>query len=297
MVVATDDTSPDRIVIELDPGGLMELSGLVESFSGLTRYYERHFAPTPQQLPPRLYVSRLETGSVVAELVPYIVLVGALVHTMDGTMIVVDFTKRLAAAVRAFADAGDNAAPPTPTADPAPAISPDDAKDIQAFVRPLAGKKGAMLRIKHARLEKRDGTRSLVAEYSFDEASINRAAVNTENALQQREGAAHLLPAANAQPSASSRERTEVMLFFDQASQGPGKARGRTADKAIIPAISDRSLPVYFLQSLQRLKDQMVRGEVNPFRSTSIVDVMVSQLDGRPAGYTITNVHEIVPRD
>jgi hypothetical protein len=88
----------------------------------------------------------------------------------------------------------------------------------------------------------------------------------------------------------------EVMLFFEQASRKPGKEKGRTGDRGIIPDVSTKSLPVYFRKSFQDLKDQMIRSEVNPLTNYAfVVDVHVQQVDGKPKGYIVVNVHEVTP--
>lgn len=87
------------------------------------------------------------------------------------------------------------------------------------------------------------------------------------------------------------------MLFFEQASRKPGKETGRTGDRGVISDISDKALPVYFRKSFQDLKDQMVRGDVNPLTNAFVVDVHVQWVDGEPKGYIVTEVHEVVPLD
>jgi hypothetical protein len=89
------------------------------------------------------------------------------------------------------------------------------------------------------------------------------------------------------------------MLFFEQASRRPGRERGRTGDRGIVPDVGSKPLPVYFRSSFQNLKDQMIRGEVNPLTNNAfIVDVYVHRDDaGEPKAYYVTNVHRIVPLD
>jgi hypothetical protein len=101
-----------------------------------------------------------------------------------------------------------------------------------------------------------------------------------------------ILCAANS--ASGSDAAHEAMLFFQQASRGVGKSSGRTADKAIIPAISDKRLPVYFLKDAD-LKEQMVQGQSNPLKdATFIVDADVQLIDGEPKGYVITHVHRVI---
>jgi hypothetical protein len=122
----------------------------------------------------------------------------------------------------------------------------------------------------------------------FDENELNRAALTIDAELAKP----ILPPPEEEQPSV--RTIHEAMLFFQQASRGAGKSSGRTADKAIIPAVSDKPLPVYFLRDAD-LKEQMVQGHPNPLRDTTfIVDADVQLVDGEPKGYRISHVHKII---
>ena len=275
------DESGDRVIIELDPKGLIELNELTGSFAALARFYERHYRPEGATPAPKLFVSRMETGSIIAEIVPLAVIVGAVIYTMDSGIIVADFTRRLWRGIKAFSASASDIPP-------AERPSRDDARDLQDFVRPLTGKNGAALGIKHARLAMRDGSRTTVAEYIFDETELNRAAINMERTLE--------LPET---PTVKERQTlfTEVMLFFEQASRAPGKAQGRTGDKGVVPAVTDKPLPVYFRKGADDLKDQMVRGEENPITSTYVVDVYVQYVGDEPKGYIVTNIHKIIPTD
>jgi hypothetical protein len=87
---------------------------------------------------------------------------------------------------------------------------------------------------------------------------------------------------------------SEVMLFFDQASRAPGKEQGRTSDKAVVPEVSDKPLPVYFRKSINNLKDRMVRGDENPITNAFVVDVHVQRVNGEAKGYVVTEVHKII---
>lgn len=161
-------------------------------------------------------------------------------------------------------------------------------------MRPLTGKAGAALGIKHARLEVKtapNGDRTTIAEYNFDENELNRAAVNIDEALSGRlDLAEQELP----EPASEAILR-EAVLFFEQASRKPGKDKGRTADRGVVPDVSGKSLPVYFHKSFQSLKDRMIRA--NPLTDNAfIVDVyVVRDAADEPKAYYITNVHRVVP--
>jgi hypothetical protein len=283
--------SGDRLVLNLDPGGPVELTGLTESFGALARMYGRHYRTDGDSDPaPRLYVTRMESGSIVAEIAPYAVIMGALVTTMGGANTIGDFARRLSAGIKSFSD-------PTMIKSEEPLPSKDDAADIRAFVRPLTGKTGAALNIKHARLETRTGDRHTIVEYAFDENELNRAAVNIDQALSGGGDALALTDDVELLEPPSEAILREVMLFFEQASRRPGRERGRTGDRGIIPDVSSKPLPVYFRKSFQGLKDQMIRGHTNPLTNNAfIVDVYIHRGGAdEPKAYFVTNVHRVVP--
>lgn len=114
-VVDVIEDSGDRLVLRLDPGGPVELSGLTESFAALARMYGRHYrAGSGADVAPRLFITRLETGSIVAEIAPYAVIMGALVTTAGGANTVGEFARRLSYGIKAFSDPlTARAAPPS----------------------------------------------------------------------------------------------------------------------------------------------------------------------------------------
>jgi len=270
----------DRIVIELYPGQPIELGDLSESFSALARFYERHYRKEGESA-PKLFVTKLETGSVLLEIAPYGLLMGS-IAIMDGGIIVADFTNRLWRGIKAFS-AGPQDIPKIdmPTK--------EDALDIKEFAKPLLGKNGASLGIKHAKYEKSDDEKRIVVEYTFDETELNRAAINIDRAIM-------LPPPQQEIETPKEQIKNEVMLFLVQANRGPGKEKGRTGDKGVIPDVSEKLLPVYFRKSFQNLKEQMTK-EVNPLTSTFVVDVHVQYVGDEPKGYIVTEVHEVIEND
>jgi hypothetical protein len=269
----------DRVIITLDPGQPIELTDLSSSFAALARIYERHYR-TSGDAAPKLYVTKLETGSVILEIAPLVFAMG--MPILDNTIIVADFAGRLWRGLKAFS--GVAGEPPRLEAPP-----PDDAADLREFIRPLTGKMGATLGIKHAKYEKEDGVRRTVVEYDFDEAQINRAAINIDE--QKR-----LPPPTEEELPSVSALHTEVMLFLEQANRGPGKEKGRTGDRGVIPDISDKVVPVYFRKGIQGLKDQMLHGDRNPFEMVYVVTVHVTRLDGDVQAYTVADIHDSFSR-
>lgn len=271
----------DRLIVTLDPGEPVGLEDLASSFASLARMYERHYR-NKDEAAPKLFVTRLETGSVIAEIAPFGVMMGG-IALMDGGLIVTDFANRVWRGISYFSGKREEVQkldPPTT----------EDAADLKDFMKPLTGKTGARLGVKHARYEKTDGDKRTVVEYNFDEAEINKASINMEQAIA--------LPTPKVMPEPiESGIQSEVMLFLEQANRGPGKEKGRTGDRGRIPDISDKVLPVYFRQSIQDLKEKMMQGEDNPLNLVFVVDVHVQRIEGEPKGYTVVEIHESNQRD
>lgn len=291
MADTIEDETPDRLVLKLDSGGPIEVGDLTGSFAALARLYERHYRSGGEPA-PRLYVTKLESGSIIAEIAPFALLFGALIGSMDAALIVSEFTRRLTKGIRAFSDPAGSAS------SPGPMPSRDDAADIREFVRPLAGKKGASLGIKHALFIRENGESRTIAEYVFDEAEINRATINIESTLAEPEQPILLDPRMTPTEPETSDMLHEVALIFEQASRRPGKEKGRTGDRGIIAEVSPKTLPVYFRKSIQGLKEQMIGGDINPLTNTAfIVDSYALRVDGEPKGYIVTAVHAVMPLD
>lgn len=276
-----EDDGTDRMIVRFDPGGPIDLAGLGASFSALARIYERGEGQgAKEDEKPRLFISRLRDGSVIAEVVPYAVMLGQAVPYMQSAMVVANFTNRVGKALKAFAGEGESSRPE---------VSLDDARDIKEFVRPLVARKGANLQISHARYERREEDREVLIEYTFAEQELNRATLTIDNMLSTQ------TPVLEVVAGPSIKPMSEVALFFDQAGRGIGKESGRTGDRVIVPSVSSKALPVYFRKGAGDLKERMVKGKTNPLTdAVFIVDLEVQYLDEEPKAYMVDYVHGMV---
>jgi hypothetical protein len=278
----------DRAIIYLNGDGPIALEDLTDSFSALSRIYKRHFEQSQGEANPKLFVSRLKTGSIEAEIVPLLMLVGSAVPYMDGAIIVRDFTKWVGGHVKTFAGIGTDSKQQDTKLLTGP-ISQEDAKDLREFLKPISGKKGAELGVKHAKFSKKDGEREMVAEYDFEESAINRASINLEK---------HILDSEEAEKAEDAqRLRPEVLMVWHQASREDGREKGRTGDKAFIESVCDRPLPVYFPKQNNDLKKKMAQDEPHPFSKAYIVDVNVDYVNGEPKLYRVINLHDTIDID
>src|SRR5262249_11855828 len=143
----------------------------------------------------------------------------------------------------------------------------DTVRDLQTFIKPLIGRRAAELGITHARFEKRDGEKEVIAEYRMRAPEINMANSNLINAVATEERLA----------IASNRHEmlNEVLLRLYQATVVEGKERGRTGDRAIVAAVTGKDLPLYFPKQSNDFKRIITESTDNPFGKGYIVDVDV----------------------
>ena len=79
-----------------------------------------------------------------------------------------------------------------------------------------------------------------------------------------------------------------------QASVAEGKEKGRTGDRAIIAAVSEHDLPLYFAKQSNDYKKQITEETEYPFTKGYIVDVDV-QYEGEQAKlYRLVHLYKVV---
>jgi hypothetical protein len=274
--IAGVDYGPERLVIELDANGPVQLGELAESFHALERLFEREQRSEGGDTPPqtRLFVSKIESGSIIAELAPLLVMFSEPIAFMAATNTIKKFAENVVELLKKFAGEESTATPTSETV-----------QDLQTFIKPLTGRKGAELGIVHARFEKREKDREVILEYRMKAPEINMADANLHKAVEQV-----------AQLSSVIRHelKREVLMRLFQASVAQGKASGRTGDRAIIAALSDHDLPLYFAKQSNDYKKQITEDTEYPFSKGYIVDVSVEYEGDRMKSYTLVHLHKVI---
>lgn len=87
--------------------------------------------------------------------------------------------------------------------------------------------------------------------------------------------------------SPTSQPHEKVLLYWHQAKSDP---KSNTGDRGIIESISKTPVKVIF--DSEQLKVDILLNDENPLKSAYIVDAVVETINGRPALYKITHLHE-----
>ncbi|MBT4711313.1 MAG: hypothetical protein HOB82_07280 [Alphaproteobacteria bacterium] len=277
------EASDERLIIEFGSGSeVLELEELSMSISALARQYAKvgssHGFGTGEIPHPKLLVTRIHSSQLLIEVAQYLGVIGIPVASsmVDHAAALTDFVEKIRKIIQYFSvleERPEN-------------LDPNDVKDLETFIRPLAGRKGARLGLKRAKFHKESGDRVIDVEYEFNEQDLAGAYVNMGRELEEGEP----------QQTESHEIVRNVRLRWFQANSGGGVPKGRTGDLGIIPAISDRPLKVYFptKDSVDKLK--MTQGHLNPLTTTFLIDIDVT-LDetGEPKSYTVLRLQTSLP--
>ncbi len=286
MAVDLHKMSEDRAIIYFNCDELIDLDSFISALNSISAVYKRHSGNDPlrgEPAEPRLFISKISSGSIEAEIVPMIVLVGSVIPYIDAALVVKEFTGWVGGHLMKFAGLSFS------DEDLAPAeVVRDDLEDLKQVLKPVAGKRGALLGVRHVRYEKSDGDRKVIAEYNFSEPEINKASVNIENQIENN------VLLLDSKEDKQQKLWNEVLLVWHQASREEGKEKGRTGDKAIIEEITEKPLPVYFPQQVNDLKRIMTQDEPYIFSKGYIVDVQVDYSSGEPKIFRVLNLHDVV---
>ncbi len=285
-----DSISSDRLELYFDVKGPIELTDLTLAFRGLAREYRRHLVGAVRQRGGKirdgeikLYITKVRSGSIIAELAGASQILGAIVSAMDYTVIFRDFVTVVETQITAFRAIGQ-----TGKVDPVKlGISKAQCESYADFLKVVA--------------ESRDGKLSLAAaehaDTTEDRTVFARFEFSADDALEARRGALITLAALE---YAGDADYKQVLLYFHQTNVDDPKDSGRTGDRGIIKAISDRDLPVYFASEIdrERIKALWDDPKFNMFKASYRVDVNVEvDRNDKPRFYRVTHLHEILPDD
>ena len=102
--IAAVDYGPERLVIELDAKGPVQLGELAESFHSLERLFQRQQRKESGDAPPqtRLFVSKIESGSIIAEIAPLLVFFSEPLAFMAATNTIKNFAENIIELLKKF---------------------------------------------------------------------------------------------------------------------------------------------------------------------------------------------------
>jgi len=290
MTLAPQELSEHRLELHMDITRPVELTDLTLSFMAFGREYRRHLSQTVRakggtikDAEIKLYVTRLETGSIWAEIAGASEFLGALVAVMDYQVIFLDYLNHLKTVTAYFKGIGKKGK-----------VDPSDVPYNKAQCDSIAD-------IFKTVSENTDGNLNLSAiEYSSTKTKATKKTnltitFGSEESIEIRRGA---MIAKQALEYRGSAQHENVLMYYYQTNTDEPKSEGRTGDKVVISSVSEQPLPVHFLSEIDKARIQASWDDpaFNPFKASYRVDVNVEQdRNSKPRYYRVVRLHEILP--
>ncbi len=276
-----------RIIFHFDVHQPIELMELTLAFNALAINYRRFLmtrardqANKINEDDVKLYITKIENNCILAELAGASQIIGVLMPIMDYANIFSDFVNNIKKSIDYFKNLGMAGVPPQAADIP---YSKSACGNMAAFLGVVAKNTGGSLKMEAA--EYKDEQKQLYVSFKFSDTealSAQKGALIAERALELRTQA----------------DYPDVLMYFHQTNIEEPKMDGRTGDKAVIPVISSKPLPVYFVSTLdnERIKSFINDPELNPFKVSYRVDANVEKnRNGVPCFYRIVKLHDIIP--
>lgn len=277
----------EALQVKLDRRGPILLDEVAASFAALSRLYSRHHAgpvESDSQRPAKLFITRVETGSLVAWVTPLIPMIGQAVQLMDTALIIRGFARFLGEHIRFFV--GNTEATVSQLRP-----SRDDIRDLREFIKPVIAQADSNLRLRAARYKKSkpDGDETSI-EFEFHGKDLSIAALRMDDDLK-------LVSPEVDETQEQHRIAKEKLMRFQQASRVIGKVKGHTGDLVIIQDVSPKPIKVYFPEGAADIKRRILEDTENPFAKGYIVDASIQYVGNEPKVYYIIRLHDVVDLD
>ena len=230
----------------------------------------------------KLYITKIESGSVLAELAGAANILGQLFSIMDYTNIYIDFVKNLRNGIDYFKGLANKTE-----------IDPKEIKYTKAECRRFSDLLDVAAKSKEGDFE------ISAIEYSSSDEGENKKVhlkinYTSDEAYTAKKGA---LLAQKHLDAKGDADYEKVLMYFYQTNIDDPKANGRTADKAVISSIWDKPLPVFFVSDLDQQKIRYILDDPkeNPFKLSFVVDVNVeTNMNEIPTFYRVVNLVQII---
>ena len=231
----------------------------------------------------KLYITKIESNCILAELAPALPLLGALAPVLTDANTVHDFVTNTAKTINWLKSLAKNGNVQTEDIP----YSKKRITHLRDVVRLVGNNTDASLGLSAVKYEETSGEDRAILEIHFSDKECRLA----------EQGATRALAALDVREKA---DREKVLMYFHQTNVEDPKSFGRTGDKAVISSIHPEPLSVYIIPETAQQKVRYVLDDKNhnPLHTGFVVDVNIeNDRNGRPKIYRVIRVHDIVYDD
>ena len=248
------------------PIELLDLTGALFALGEQYRSFVRRRAPELADDDYRLFVKEVRTGSIIADLVSYASQSGLFAPIAP---LVIQYAAELGDWFDFFKGVKDA----SELKDFLLGTSKKDMEQVSQILAPVAKDGGSQLNF----IANNGGVINVVAPVTSMEANA------IQNGIRRQ---------INILPESRNGIHPDMVLYWYQVRDDLAK---KARDKAVITRLSDKPVKVRFASD--EVKNAMTGITGNPFKHLFVVDVDVTEIDGRPVLYLIIDVKDVYERD
>lgn len=247
---------------------------LLDFTASLTAIAREHEARLKTRLPrvdvdeTRLLIVDVRKGSIILELLP---ILAPIISTAEVTNTAVDFVNHMKSALGQLAVPGGRVQSATTA----------QLKNMNDTVQTVVNDSSGEMTIA-ARYQSGEVIQELVITRS-DAKAISENAISQRRELEAK----------------GSDVLDRVLMRLHQSSVDNLKVGRKTSEKGIVERIDLKPRALIYASDLagQRIKDEILKDEGNPFQKGFIVDLDVETVGGKPQAYRILAVHDVIDLD
>lgn len=264
---------PPHLTLTIETTQPIELGDFVGAFTSIASEYERFVrAANPDwRGSAQIYVKEVRAGSIIADLIPAIILTSLpLIEQAGSLMLIEDFVRRWGTRLRALI---------VGTLDEQPK-SRAELRDFSDAVQAIANDPNGSATLEAAMFE--DGRRKIKAAFKFNTQEARSARAETDKRLIGLE-----------QKTTAERER--VLMVFARADISDVQVGRASGELVKIEEIHEKPRALIYASAMaeERIKHE-TRSPESIFKKGFVVDVNIRLNDGRPVAYSVTNVHQVI---
>jgi hypothetical protein len=227
----------------------------------------------------KLYITRIETNCILAEMAPALPLLGALAPVFADANAVAEFVRNMGQLIDWLRKAGKDK---SLTAADVP-HSKKKIGNVKDVVKLVGKNKGGNLGLTALKYEEKTGQDIKILEMNFSQKECREAENGAYRVLQVLE-------------DGEKADKEKVLLYFFQTNTDDPKSGGRTGDKGLIASVSPKPLSVYVLSEVdqQRIRHVLDDKGQNPLHTGFVVDVNIeNDRKGMPKIYRVLRIHDV----
>lgn len=246
------------------PVEISEFTSSLNAVGGLYASYMKRNGLTKDATNAKLYVSKIEEGSI--DVILQDLITGSMIPFLENANTMMEFATFVKNAITYFAKGtGDK-----------PDLSLQDCKDLKEVMTITAGDKNGSMEI--GAINSADKSNIFVGcTFNFTESN------SIQNQLTKE------IESMKFSTPEDNRYNRQLMKIYQMRSD----MRSDVGNKAIIDSIaSKKKVGVVF--ETDELKERILNSDENPAKKAYLVDVVVQTIDGRLAAYKVVALHDVI---